>query len=720
MPIIDAQDATDVDEQISRIFQAEAEQRAAEIRRLFVEKLDFEPASGAVSLEGARKGAVLPDEAERVARMDSVNVVYVPLNVPDTDRVRNGEAAEAARLVSERLAGDLLLVMTNTSGSQLHVILPKFEGTRPNLRRMIVERDLERRTAVQQLSNIYWRWKESKNIAQALDSAFDVEAVTRRFFEEYGRIFDQVIDKVRGFGRDEGGQEAKKLFVQTMFNRLMFIYFLSRKGWLAFDGDKDYLNALWRDYPARSEEKNFYNDRLKPLFFAGLNNYRSTELTSDPLRVVIGDVPFLNGGLFDQAENDLRNDVVVPNEAVEPILRELFDRFNFTVMESTPFDIEVAVDPEMLGKVFEELVTGRHETGSYYTPRPVVAFMCREALKGYLEAEDTRAPADVIRAFVDSYDTSGLTMSTAPRLAAALEKVTVVDPACGSGAYLLGMMHELVELQTALYSDQLGHEPKDLYGLKLQIIERSLYGVDIDPFAVNIAMLRLWLSLAIDYEGPTPEPLPNLDFKIVCGDSLMGPDPSPENVGEMFRRVAHNKAHTIATLKAKHMRAVGSEKATLKSAIEKTYEDLKTALGGSQAPAGAVDWRVEFAEVVDQNGGFDIAIANPPYVRADAQFKHLATDEEVRLAAISRWKGYRRTLRGSGVYKTLYEKWDLYIPFLERSYQLLRETGEMAFIISDAYNVAKYAHRSHQFFVQATSIKRIDFCSDIPFPSWRG
>jgi hypothetical protein len=131
----------------------------------------------------------------------------------------------------------------------------------------------------------------------------------------------------------------------------------------------------------------FYQERLKLLFFTGLDYCGSADLVkSNPaLKAMIGDVPFLNGGLFDEEEHDTRAGVTVPDEAVSAILHDLFERYNCTVMESTPLDREVAVDPEMLGNVFEELVTGRHESGSYYTPRPLVSFMCREALKSYLE-----------------------------------------------------------------------------------------------------------------------------------------------------------------------------------------------------------------------------------------------------------------------------------------------------------------------------------------------
>ena len=439
--------------------------------------------------------------------------------------MRKGEAAAAAKLIADQLGDDLLLVFTNTSASQLHLICPSFEGARPSLRRIVVERDLPRRTAVQQVGNIFWSHKDKGSIRAALDEAFDVEPVTRAFFAKYKELFEAAEGSVTGFGSDEAERENKRRFVQTLFNRLMFVYFLQRKGWLAFQGDKDYLNDLRRAYRSAPSETNFYVSRLRLLFFNGLNNPDSRDLTVG-LESLIGDVPFLNGGLFEETELDKVGVVAVPDTVIDRVLDDLFDRFNFTVMESTPFDIEVAVDPEMLGKVFEELVTGRHESGSYYTPRPVVSFMCREALKGYLEGRDTGLSDDDITRFVDEHSVSGIGLTAARNVSDALDEVSVVDPACGSGAYLLGMMQELVELQTLLYSDKLRADAKDLYNLKLHIIQRNLYGVDIDEFAVNIAMLRMWLSLVIDFEGARPEPLPNLDLKVVCGDSLLGPDPS--------------------------------------------------------------------------------------------------------------------------------------------------------------------------------------------------
>ena len=566
MPIQNRDDAVEVEGQIASIFAASSGGKTNAIRRLFVESLDFDPLSGQVSLAGAPANAMLPDAAERVAVLDGVQVLYIALDTATTDRVRRAEVDAAARLIDAQLTDDLLLVFTNTSASQLHLIFPKFEGTRPTLRRMVVERHLPRRTAVQQVASIFWNHRDKGIISAALDAAFDVEPVTKEFFGEYKRIFEETMGAVAGF--DVGEDEDKRVFVQTLFNRLMFAYFLSRKGWLRFDGNADYLNALWQDYRSLEGNNNLYVSKLKPLFFAGLNNPQSRNLMKDNpvLYGVIGDVPFLNGGLFEEMELDRRGGITVPDAAIKQVLEDLFNKFNFTVMESTPFDIEVAVDPEMLGKVFEELVTGRHDSGAYYTPRPVVSFMCREALKGYLEGQDTGLAPEAVARFVDRQDTGGIGVAQARRIAAALAEATVVDPACGSGAYLLGMMQELIELQTALYNA--GADAKALYDLKLEIIQRNLYGVDIDSFAVNIAMLRMWLSLAIDYEGATPEPLPNLDFKVVCGDSLLGPDPSSGAEVQGGLGYSQDKVQLLGQLKGEFLRASsGGEKDRLRAAI---------------------------------------------------------------------------------------------------------------------------------------------------------
>ena len=649
MPIRNREDAAEVESHVRSIFDASADRQAAEIRSLFVETLDFTPAFGEVELNDTPRGAELPGHAELIAELGGFHVLYVALDSENTDRVRKLDVDAAAKLIADHLGDDLLLVFTNPSASQLHLILPDLTNVRTSLRRMVIERDLPRRTAIQQAANIYWNFRATGSIRSALNEAFDVEPVTKQFFAEYKRVYDFAMDRVEGFGKGEGEQERKKLFVQTLFNRLMFVYFLSRKGWLTFQGDNDYLNVLWRDYRTTPGENNFYDNRLYHLFFFGLNNPQSSDLNfkDSYMESVYGSVPFLNGGLFDKTDEDDRDDLKVPDECISKILDELFDRFNFTVLESTPLDIEVAVDPEMLGKVFEELVTARHDSGSYYTPRPVVSFMCREALKGYLEGQDTNLPVDAVARFVDRQDTSGLTVAAARRISEALAEVTVVDPACGSGAYLLGMMQELIELQTTLFN--VGVDSKALYHLKLEIIQRNLYGVDNDAFAVNIAMLRMWLSLAIDYEGERPEPLPNLDFKVVCGDSLLGPDPgaSVEVQGTLGQDA--EQMRRLGQLKAEYMRSSnGSTKGQLRDEILTLESQIREALGVGGAVDDVVDWRVEFAEVFAMRRGFDIAIANPPYVQLQSNGGLLANQYKDA--------GYKTFARTGDIYQLFYER----------------------------------------------------------------
>ncbi len=683
MPIANLDDAYELDQAVGRILRApDPRQRAEAVRRLFVEVLDFHSQSGQVSLRPPPAGAQLPAAAERVAVLDGVHVCYVALQAPENDRVRTAEASAAARRLADQLGDDLLLAVSNASGRQLHLIHPRVQGARPTLRRLVFEQGLPRRTAVQQAANIYAEYRASRSIRAALDAAFDVEPVTRRFFSDYKKVFTQAERLVTGFGPDQA--DDKRLFVQTLFNRLMFVHFLSRKGWLTFQGKNEYVQALWDSYQSRRpSETNFYRDRLHPLFFCGLNNPSGTDVNGRYMRKVYGDAPFLNGGLFEQSALDRRPGVQVPDEAIAPVVQArsgLFQRFNFTVMESTPYDVEVAVDPEMLGKVFEELVNERHASGAYYTPRPVVAFMCREALKGFLEHRVDELDAQTVEDFVDRRDPSRATLAQAIQLSSALDDVTVIDPACGSGAYLLGMLQELLELQTTLYSQKLRRDARTFYQLKLHVIQRNLYGVDVDPFAVNIAKLRLWLSLAIDYDGDKPEPLPNLDFKIVCGDSLLGPEP-----------VLHlsAKKSELGELKGKFMLATAQkEKDELRGGIAAERARVEQVLAGASAPEGAVNWRLDFAEVFEKPGSFDIAIANPPYVR----------QEKIGPSKARLVRQYAGAVNARS---------DLYCYFYARALQLLRRGGQHVFICSNSWLDVGYGARLQDFLLYNAHVRAI-------------
>ncbi|MXX48233.1 MAG: hypothetical protein F4Z38_07995 [Chloroflexi bacterium] len=689
MPILNRDDAAEVRDSFDQFFEAEPEERASTLRQLFTETLDFERVAGYLDLTPARAraGIELPTSAERIASLDGVNVFYVALSGPD--RVRRSEVVAVAKQARDDLGEDMLLLFSNAATSQLHWIWPDFgSSANPTLKRMVVERDLSRRTVIQQISNIYWRFGELGNLLDSIKEAFDVEPVTKEFLKQYKTLFEAAEEKIEGFAASDQGREERKQFVQTLFNRLMFVYFLSRKGWLKFEGETDYLNALWDAYAEHPDHDSFYRDRLTFLFFEGLNNPDSRDVRRG-VDFLIGDVPFLNGGLFEESALDRLDGVHVPDDAVRPLMTELFDKFNFTVTESTPLDIEVAVDPEMLGKVFEELVTGRHDSGAYYTPRPVVSFMCREALVGYL---GSRAPAvgeEALRRLVEDDDASQIPRAAAPAIGAALDSVTVVDPACGSGAYLVGMMQELLELYDALYSERLLDDPKSVYDLKLQIIERNLHGVDIDEFAVEIARLRLWLSLSIDYAGDKPRPLPNLNFKIIKGDSLMARDPSAGIVArndELAQTKLGRRPELLEQLRDKKhsfFRAeLTKDKDDLREEIDAIEAEIRESEGFSAPPKGAVDWPLTFAEVM-LNGAFDIAIANPPYIQLQKDGAKL------------------RKLYASCGFETLTARGDIYQLFYERGCQLLRpDGGLMAYVTSNSWLRAQYGKTTRAFFAR--------------------
>ena len=323
MPIIDIHDAKDVEDALQRILIApDHDGRVHEARRLFVETLDFAYADNLVPLRGAdyrrlpdAARRALPSDARLIAARDGVSLAYIPL---DAERIAASAVNAAAKAVADALGDDLILLFANRAGDVMHFVQPDFAGARPRLRRLVIRKGERHRTAVQQLANMWDAYGRQGNAtSDAVRRAFSVEPVTQAFFADYRRAFDAAKQAIRGFANDSEGDERRHIFAQTLFNRLMFIYFVQRKGWLAYNGDAEYLQALWRAHQARPDNqddaKNFYADRLRLLFFAGLNNERSEDLTdAERTAELIGAVPFLNGGLFAMTEMDADSGVYVP------------------------------------------------------------------------------------------------------------------------------------------------------------------------------------------------------------------------------------------------------------------------------------------------------------------------------------------------------------------------------------------------------------------------
>jgi hypothetical protein len=331
--------------------------------------------------------------------------------------------------------------------------------------------------------------------------------------------------------------------------QIVFLYFLQKKGWLGVGRDEKGNYRLWGEGPKNflrrlfdkeyTDYKNFFNDVLEPLFYEAL----ATERRHDSYSRFNCKIPFLNGGLFEPI-NDYdwdETDILIDNAIFSEIL-DIFDRYNFTVKEDDPLDKEVAVDPEMLGKVFENLLPEnlRKGKGAYYTPRPIVHYMCQESLINYLatECEGTVPKAD-IETFIRKGESAiefelakeegtksykhqipNSIRKNAKLIDEKLTKIKICDPAIGSGAFPVGMLNEIVKARLVL--DIYLKTNQTVYDIKRHCIQHSLYGVDIDSGAIDIAKLRLWLSLVVDEEDyHSIKPLPNLDFKIMQGNSLM-------------------------------------------------------------------------------------------------------------------------------------------------------------------------------------------------------
>ena len=509
------------------------------------------------------------------------------------------------------------------------------------------------------------------------DDAFDVEKVQKDFFRKLDEIYKTCIapDIKKGLKDEEKARQAGLI----LMNRLLFLYFIQKKGWL--NQRADYLyTAFLEKYgkPVSSSRYNYYNHFLYPLFEAlsipgpdrgsHLSNFKK--------------IPFLNGGLFEPQTTIADSDLKIKNATFKRLFNELLEHYNFTVTEDTPFDVEVAVDPEMLGKIFEELVTGRHETGAYYTPRPVVSFMCREALKGHL------GKAGSIKKFVDEYDASQL--RDPEGVLQKMRKVRICDPACGSGAYLVGMMQELMALRQCLFASH-KVDPHTDYQRKLEIIQNSIYGVDIDPIAVNIARLRLWLSLAVEYEGEHPPPLPNLDFKIERQDSLSGPNPGAVHYDILTLPLIDK----FTQLKKEYSREnIYGNKWKIRKKIDQIREEITNSIHSGEDLIG-FDWTTEFPEVFSKNQGFDIIVANPPYVRQE-----LIKDIKPLMK-----KRFPEVYTGTA---------DLYCYFYNRAVELLSIGGMLVFISSNKWFRANYGKNLKKYISSNCEVNSITDFGELP------
>ncbi len=422
------------------------------------------------------------------------------------------------------------------------------------LRTLPYERGSPARTTIERLAELAFTLEELQHgepplptLTDKLNRAFDVEAVTKRFFEDYKKVFSHLQKLLYELSQNKKWAHDYAL---QLLNRLMFLYFIQRKRWL---GDKpNFLAEFWRAYQASGQPKDTFFDRwLSVLFFEAFNNkfHGGHRQFPDDIRSALQLAPYLNGGLFTRTPLDEAYPVSLPDEFFA-LLFDAFDgtspgfleRYNFTIAESTPLDMEVAVDPEMIGKVYESLVNltseglveedQRGAAGIFYTSRVEIDLMCRLALVDALANRLGAAHKPLLYDAVLAYEPAEKEAADAalaqhdlwPAFDRHLRDLTICDPACGSGSFLVGMLLVLDDLQ-ARANTQLGREETP-YERRRRIIGEQLYGVDVMDWAVHVAELRLWLQLVVETDLQPAELkfrplLPNLSFKVRQGDSLV-------------------------------------------------------------------------------------------------------------------------------------------------------------------------------------------------------
>jgi hypothetical protein len=637
---------------------------------------------------------------------------------------------ETARFKGTEGLGDAIFIVATPGYEDIRFVLFEHQEKRlPRIKSFGWRKKLAGRTVLtHNLARL--RWEDQASWVQA----WNVEALTDKFYEDLVKCFDIILEKTT-----HPTPEKARDYTQTLLNRLLLIAFIERFEWLKTpEGDTDYLFALYN----RKREMPFL-ETLELLFFSGLDSPNGIGGEHE-LVPVLGKVEYLNGGLFSRDPELDRAGVKIPDE----VFRVLFDvkdglfrKYNFTVTESTPLDQEVAVDPEMLGKIFEQLIIkeDRHMTGTYYTPRPIVEFMVNEALKSYLVRRGL--PKEKAEMLIDGDNVESEELSFKPtELQKTLDwlfEVRAVDPACGSGAYLLTLLQrifDLVDRVEIVQGKGRNADPHHLYKTKLRILERSVYGVDLSEMAVRIARLRLWLSLVVENKGTKPEPLPSFDFLIMHGDSLsspLGPD-----VKALF--YPHDEVLVYSKLKRMYFHPEMGQKRPTKDEMAVARQKITDAFGDSLTDSRLralsqkpFDWEVEFAEVFDSEEaqgtmgghlnmgghvsrsgqaefpteaarakGFDIVLANPPFVNS-GELKRSVGDEYKK-----EWvKAFPNSATGTA---------DLLVSFMDRATQLLCPGGVLAFITSNKWLKAGYGAKLRTHLAKNTTVHHLIDFGDLP------
>lgn len=702
----------------------EGTQRVAELFR----KLGYQVEDSLYPLSGEELGLISSnraslEQAYLLADQGGLQVLLFELKEFNGTRFR-----ALAQDMLKRPGYYLLVAAPASNYSKLALINPRrFAGDHGSLKvkihKLVIDTAHPTRHDVDTLELLAVDGRSPEELYRAQCEAFNVERATNDFYRSYAKLFRDLQKQIPA--QNKGVAQFRDptylhAFVQRLLGRIMFLYFLQKKGWLA--GDQRFLTD-WYGIITR-QNGNYYRDFLEPLFFETLNCRRPGDQSP------WGEIPYLNGGLFEQ---DYEFPLYLSNDLFDPSgelsILGFFNSYNFTVEEDTPLELDVAVDPEMLGKVFENLLEEkeRAKSGTFYTPRPIVHFMCRVALTEYLTDATGLPKAKIKEPFEQGEEGKPrLSVAEANRIERALQAVKILDPAVGTAAFLVGMLHEMIALRRACEQAK-GVEEIKRGGAKIaewkrEFIANNLYGVDIKPEAIEIAKLRLWLSLVVDLQRDQVEPLPNLDYKLMVGDSLIDTldgqpileikrekalipteadraleelhrlkdryfTVEPEERQELRGRIQEQLAQVVEAHVRERIRKLSSQRKAIEckrdtrtgklpKRDEKRLEQLINLEGElAQVTAQVREgqflpflYQLYFNEVFKEKGGFDIVIANPPY--------------GVKLSPEVRDLYFPDSSDGK-------QSKDSYGIFLARGLQLLKEKGYLCFITSDTWQTLK-------------------------------
>lgn len=542
-----------------------------------------------------------------------------------------------------------------------------------------------------------------ENLHTRLWKSFDHEPTNREFYKVLVEHFDLLTEHLAKAGLVG---EDTKLFAVRLIGRLLFLWFLRKK---------DFLDQTQNYFSVSSEEDQtaYYRAKLEPLFFDVLNAEQKKRQVADRT------TPFLNGGLFEPIEVDHYHDtrLTFPNGFFANLYAKL-DHYNFTVDEGTSEYENVAIDPEMLGRVFENLLaslndeTGtqaRKAKGAFYTPREIVDYMCAESLIAYLSDSLPETPLrdERVRELVTLPESTFRDQDHNKRrdferdlgkekVKESLDALRVLDPAVGSGAFPMGMLHLLVKVYGRLDT----RLEKDPVKLKRQILSRTLYGVDIDQMAIQIARLRAWLSILVDMEEMQKiDPLPNLDFKFVCANTLIPLDESETGLFDNTSRedlIALREQYYDATRRDVKEKIRREYKEKLYAAAHNLFGSKREKQLSEYDPFNPLT-SASFYDPDLMHGvpTFDIVIGNPPYV----------STEKIKGELKGAYQAHYETVHAS--------RTDLYAYFYARGLELTKEGGLVCYITSNKWMRAGYGEPLRAYFLTRNPLLLIDLGSNV-------